>query len=144
MLKAIVLIVGLFFLGAVGLSLCWSSQKRSQEAPTITVIEKQFFERMFLHNIGWHEPTMEVSMWWEENGEIKYKTLSSMSNGSYDKIYIFSDIPVNEKCYYEITKNDNFIEKQKDVSIHIHSLNELSPGGWDHGKHGSNMNNSLE
>jgi hypothetical protein len=86
-------------------------------------------DRVFMHS--WNT----VSFFKEnEDGSIQHKFLRSQDFGS---IKYFSDVPKDEKMWAKETTVEHSMSTDTDVEIHLHSVDEVDGGEWNHGKQGS-------
>jgi hypothetical protein len=68
------------------------------------------------------------------------------STNNANGVELKSDVPEKEKDWVEIYTQDVFIDGPKTtyMIIHIHNPNDITAGGWNHGKFGQGMNTVIE
>jgi hypothetical protein len=97
--------------------------------PTTTEVVYKDIDRVFMHD--WNT----VSFFRQNSdGSIEHKFLYSHLRGD---IKYFSDVPEKQKMWAKEIIVDGNMTTDRYVEIHLHSVNEVAGGEWDHGKHGS-------
>lgn len=97
--------------------------------PTVTENVYTDVSRVFMHS--WNT----VSFFKQNpDGSIEHKFLRSHLRGN---IRYFADVPKEEKMWAKETVVEGSLETDIYVEIHLHSIDEVDGGEWDHGKQGS-------
>lgn len=97
--------------------------------PTTTEVVYKDIDRVFMHS--WDT----VSFFRQKpDGSIDHKFLRSYSCGG---IKYFVDIPKDEKMWAKETTIEGSMNNSISVEVHLHSVDEVYGGEWNHGKQGS-------
>lgn len=97
--------------------------------PTTTEVVYKDIDRVFMHS--WDR----VSFFRQNsNGSIEHKFLYSYPCGG---IKYFSDVPKEEKIWAKETTVEGSMDTGISIEVHLHSVDEVYGGEWNHGKQGS-------
>lgn len=97
--------------------------------PTKTESVYKDIDRVFMHS--WNTVSFFRQ---KDDGSIEHKFLRSHLRGD---IEYFADVPKGEKMWAKETVIEGSMETDIYVEIHLHSVDEVGGGEWDHGKQGS-------
>ncbi len=104
--------------------------------PTTKEVVYKDIDRVFMHS--WNRVSFFKQ---NEDGSITHKFLYSYG---YGKIKYLADVPKDEKMWAKETIIEGSMDKEIHVEIHLHSVDEVDGGEWNHGKHGSGTVNVIE
>jgi hypothetical protein len=97
--------------------------------------------------IFYHEEDKYTFMIQEEGSqEIISLTVYFRFYSSNKRLHIITDVEPCQKMWVKYTSyySRNLGEVTKNAEIHIHSSQDISGGGWDHGKFGSGTTSVLQ
>ena len=90
-------------------------------------------KRVYVYRVFMHETNRYTFMTKEESEDKVWVVNVSCS----ERIHLYSDVPQGERMYVEYCKKCSAGDASyKRVDIHIHNVDEIHGGGWDHGKFG--------